>query len=132
MVIFFWSCRVFSARIVSVWSFYILISKVAQNNKGGDSMKYVGLILVPLLVVLMLGGPGCSQSQDETAVKTEQAPEKQVEAPVVEETEEIVVEEEELAADPDETETAGKGLMEQVKEKAEEEAGEEIEKIEIE
>ena len=53
-------------------------------------MKYFGLILIPLVVALLLGGPGCTQSQDEPAVKMEQAPEKQVEAPVVEEAEEVV------------------------------------------
>ena len=101
-------------------------------------MKYVGLILIPMLVFLMLGGPGCSQSQDETAVKTEQAPEEQVEAPVVEktekvvETEEVVVEVEEPVEEPAEAEKEGKGLLDQAKEKAEEEAGEEIEKVEIE
>ena len=104
-------------------------------------MKYVGLILIPLLVALMLGGPGCTPSQDEPAVKTEQAPEKKVETPVVEKTEKVVVETEKVeveveveepVAEPAEAEEAGKGLLDQVKEKAEEEAGEEIEKIEIE
>ena len=102
-------------------------------------MKYVGLLLIPLFAVLMIGGPGCTPSQDEPAVKTEQAPEKKIEAPVVEKTEKVVVETEKVeveveepVADPAEAEEAGKGLMDQVKEKAEEEAGEEIEKIEIE
>lgn len=91
-------------------------------------MKYFGLILIPLLVALFLGGPGCTQSQDEPAVKMEQAPEKAAEAPAMEEAEEVVVEVEE----PAEVEKEGKGLMDQLKDKAEEEAGEEIEKIEIE
>ena len=102
-------------------------------------MRYFGLILLPLVVALLLGGPGCTQSQDEPAVKMEQAPEKQVEAPVVEEAEEVVVEVEEVeveaeapVADTAEAEEAGKGLLDQVKEMAEEEAGEEIEKVEIE
>ena len=55
-------------------------------------MRYFGLILLPLVVALLLGGPGCTQSQDEPAVKMEQAPEEEVEAPVVEEAEEVVVE----------------------------------------
>ncbi len=91
-------------------------------------MRYFGLILLPLVVALLLGGPGCTQSQDEPAVKMEQAPEKEVEAPVVEEAEEVVVEVEE----PAEAEEAGKGLMDQIKNKAEEEAGEQIEEVEIE
>ena len=87
----------------------------------------------------MIGGPGCTPSQDEPAVKTEPAPEKKVETPVVEKTEKVVVETEKIeveveepVADQAEAEEAGKGLMDQVKDKAEEEAGEEIEKIEIE
>ena len=102
-------------------------------------MKYFGLILIPLVLALFLGGPGCTQSQDEPAVKMEQAPEKQVEAPVVEEAEKVVVEVDEVeveveapVADAAEAEEAGKGLLDQAKEKAEEEAGEEIEKVEIE
>ena len=102
-------------------------------------MKYFGLILIPLLVALFLGAPGCTQSQDEPAVKIEKAPEKAAEAPaaeeaeeVVAEVEEVVVEVEEPAADPAEAEKEGKGLVDQLKDKAEEEAGEEIEKIEIE
>ena len=61
----------------------------------------------------------------------EQAAEKLVEAPVVEEVvevDEVVVEVEE----PAEAEEAGKGLMDQIKDKAEEEAGEQIEEVEIE
>lgn len=97
-------------------------------------MKYFGLILIPLLVALFLGGPGCTQSQDEPAVKMEKAPEKAAEAPVPEEAEEVVevdevvVEVEEPAA----AEEEGKGLTDQLKDKAEEEAGEEVEKIEVE
>jgi hypothetical protein len=90
-------------------------------------MKYFGLILIPLLVALFLGGPGCTQSQDEPAVKMEKAPEKAAEAPSVEEAEEVVVEVDE----PAEVEKEGKGLVDQLKDKGEEEAGEEIEKIEI-
>ena len=107
-------------------------------------MRYFGLILIPLVLALFLGGPGCSQSQDEPAVKMEQAPEKAVEVPAVEEVEEVVVEVDEMGdvaevdevdveVDvPAEAEEAGKGLLDQAKEKAEEEAGEEIEKVEIE
>ena len=102
-------------------------------------MRYFGLIMVPLVVVLLLGGPGCTQSQDEPAVKMEQTPEKVVEAPVVEEPEEVVVEVDEVVvevdepvADQAEAEKAGKGLMDQIKDKAEEEAGEQIEEVEIE
>ena len=95
-------------------------------------MKYFGLILIPLLVFLFLGSPGCTQSQDEPAVKMEKAPEQAAGAPVVEKAEEVVAEVEEPAADPAEAEKEGKGLMDQLKDKAEEEAGEEIEKIEIE
>ena len=107
-------------------------------------MKYFGLILIPLVLVLFLGGPGCSQSQDEPAVKMEQAPEKAVEVPAVEEVEEVVVEVDEMGdvaevdeidveVDvPAEAEKTGKGLMDQVKDKAEEEAGEQIDQVEIE
>ena len=102
-------------------------------------MKYLGLILIPLLVAFLFGGPGCKQSQNEPEVKMEQAPEKVVEAPVVEEPEEVVVEVDEVdvgvedpEAVPAEAEKAGKGLMDQVKGKAAEEASEEIEKVEIE
>ena len=102
-------------------------------------MKYFGLILIPLLVAFFLGGPGCTQSQDEPAVKMEQAPEEAAEAPaaekaeeVVVEVDEVVVEVEEPAAEPAEAEKEEKGLLDQVKDKAEEEAGEEIEKVEIE
>ena len=91
-------------------------------------MRYFGLILVPLVVALFLVGPGCTPSQDEPAVKMEQVPEKQVEVPVVEEAEEVVVEVDE----PAEAEEAGRGLMDQIKDKAEEEAGEQIEEVEIE
>ncbi len=97
-------------------------------------MKYFGLILIPLLVALFLGGPGCTQSQDEPAVKMEKAPEKAAEAPAPEEAEEVVevdevvVEVEEPAA----AEEEGKGLTDQLEDKAEEEAGEEVEKIEVE
>ena len=92
-------------------------------------MKYFGLILIPLLVALFLGGPGCTQSQDEPAVKMEKAPEKAAEAPA---PEEVVVEEDEVvveesAAEPAEVEEKGKGLMDQMKDKAEEKAGEEVE-----
>jgi hypothetical protein len=97
-------------------------------------MKYFGLILIPLLVALFLGGPGCTQSQDEPAVKMEEASEKAAEKAeeVVVEVDEVVVEVEEPAAEPAEAEKEGKGLLDQVKDKAEEEAGEEIEKVEIE
>ena len=97
-------------------------------------MKYFGLILIPLLLALFIGGPGCTQSQDEPAVKMEKAPEEAAEAPAAEE---VVVEEDEVvveepAAEPAVAEEKGKDLMDQLKDKAEEEAGEEIEKIEIE
>ena len=102
-------------------------------------MKYFGLILIPLVLALFLGGPGCSQSQDEPAVTMEQAPEKAVEVPVVEEAEKVVVEVEEVeveveapVADAAEAEEAGKSLLDQAKEKGEEEAGEQIEQVEIE
>lgn len=107
-------------------------------------MRYFGLILFPLVLALFLGGPGCSQSQDEPAVKMDQATEKQVEVPVVEEAEEVVVEVDEMDVVvevdemdvevdvPAEAEEAGKGLMGQIKDKAEEEAGEQIEQVEIE
>jgi hypothetical protein len=97
-------------------------------------MKYFGLILIPLLVALFLGGPGCTQSQDEPAVKMEKAPEEAAEAPAAEEAEKVVEVEEVVVEveEPAEAEKEGKGLLDQVKDKAEEEAGEEIEKIEIE
>ena len=59
-------------------------------------MKYFGLILIPLVLALFLGGPGCTQSQDEPAAIVEQAPEKAVEVPAVEEAEEVVVEVDEV------------------------------------
>lgn len=100
-------------------------------------MKYFGLILIPLLVALFLGGPGCTQSQDEPAVKMEKAPEKAAEAPAAEKANDVVVEEDEVvveepAAEPAEAGEEGKGLMNQMKDKAEEEAGKEIEKKEVE
>jgi len=109
--------------------------QLSSTKKEEDNMRYFGLILFPLVVALLLGGPGCTQSQDEPAVKMEQAPEKQVEAPVVEEAKEVVVEVDEVVVEveePAEAEEAGKGLMDQIKEKGEEEAGEQIEQVEIE
>ena len=98
-------------------------------------MKYFGLILIPLLIALFLGGPGCTPSQDEPAVKIEKAPEEAAEAPAAEEAEKVAVEVEEVVVEveePAEAEKEGKGLADQLKDKAEEEAGEEIEKVEIE
>ena len=65
-------------------------------------MKYFGLILIPLLVFLFLGGPGCTQSQDEPAVKIEKAPEEAAKAPAAEEAEEVVVEVDEVVVEVDE------------------------------
>ncbi len=83
-------------------------------------MKYFGLILIPLLVALFIGAPGCTQSQDEPAVKMEKVPEKAAEAPAPEEAGEVVVEEDEVVVEVEEPAEPG------------EEAGEEIEKIEVE
>jgi hypothetical protein len=92
-------------------------------------MRYLGLILIPLLAVLVFAGPGCQQAQDEPEVQIEQAVEETVEVPMMEkppaavEEAEVVVEEEvvvevEVDVDP---EKEGSGLVKQLQEKGEEE-----------
>ena len=48
-------------------------------------MRYFGLLLIPLLVVLIFAGPGCQSAQDEPEVQKEQAIEEPAEAPMIEE-----------------------------------------------
>ena len=68
-------------------------------------MRYLGLVLIPLLVVLIFAGPGCQRAQDEPEVQVEQAVEEAAEVPVLEKApaaiEEVEVEEE-VDVDPEE------------------------------
>ena len=102
-------------------------------------MRYLGLILIPLLAVLVFAGPGCQQAQDEPEVQIEQAVEETVEVPVIEkapaavEEAEVVVEEEvdvevEVDVDP---EKEGSGLLKQLQEKGEEEIQKQADEQEV-
>ena len=102
-------------------------------------MRYLGLILIPLLAVLVFAGPGCQQAQDEPEVQIDEAVEETVKVPVMEkapaavEEAEVVVEEEvdvevEVDVDP---EKEGSGLLKQLQEKGEEEAQKQAEEHEV-
>ena len=100
-------------------------------------MRYLGLVLIPLLVVLIFAGPGCQQAQDEPEVQVEQVVEEPAEVPVMEKApaamEEVEVEEEvdvevEVDVDP---EKEGSGLLKQLQEKGEEEAQKQADEHEV-
>ena len=102
-------------------------------------MRYLGLVLIPLLVVLIFAGPGCQQAQDEPEIQVEQAVKEAAEAPMLEKApaamEEVEVEEEvevdvEVAVDVD-PEKEGSGLLKQLQEKGEEEAQEKADEHEV-
>ena len=111
-------------------------------------MRYLGLVLIPLLVVFIFAGPGCQQSQDEPKVQMEQAVEEPAavpmmekapaameeveDEPVVVEDEEVVIEVEEPVADPAEAAKEGSGLLKQLKEKGEEETQKKADEYEVE
>jgi len=101
-------------------------------------MRYLGLVLIPLLAVLIFAGPGCQQAQEEPKVEIEQAVEETVEVPKTEkaplaveeaEVEEDIVVEEEVDVDP---EKEGSGLLKQLQEKGEEEIKKQAEEQEVE
>jgi hypothetical protein len=74
-------------------------------------MRYLGLVLIPLLVVLIFAGPGCQQAQDEPEVQVEQVVEEPAEVPVMEKApaamEEVDVEVE-VDVDPEKEGSGGK------------------------
>ena len=103
-------------------------------------MKYLGLVLVPLLAVFIFAGPGCQQAQDQPEVQIEEAVEETVEVPMIEkapaavEEAEVVVEEEvevevEVDVDP---EKEGSDLLKQLQEKGEEEVQKQADEHEVE
>ena len=103
-------------------------------------MRYLGLVLIPLLAVLIFAGPGCQQAQDEPKVQIDQAVDKAAEAPVMEKApaavEEVVVKEEveldievEVDVDP---EKEGSDLLKQLQEKGEEEVQKQADEHEVE
>jgi cell envelope opacity-associated protein A len=94
-------------------------------------MRYLGLILIPLLAVLVFAGPGCQQAQDEPEVQIEQAVEETVEVPVIEKAPAAVEEadvEVEVDVDP---EKEGSGLVKQLQEKGEEEIQKQADEQEV-
>jgi hypothetical protein len=108
-------------------------------------MRYLGLVLIPLLVVFIFAGPGCQQSQDEPKVQMEQAVEEPAVVPMMEkapaameevEDEPLIVEEEDVVVEEEEPvgEAAkeGSGLLKQLKEKGEEEAQKKADEYEVE
>ena len=108
-------------------------------------MRYLGLLLIPLVAVLVFAGPGCQQSQDEPKVQIEQAVEDPAAVPMMEkapaameevEDEPLIVEEEEIVVEEEEpvAEAAkeGSGLLKQLKEKGEEEAQKKAGEYEVE
>lgn len=101
-------------------------------------MRYLGLVLIPLLAVLIFAGPGCQQAQDEPKVQIEQAVEETAEVPMMEKApvviEEVEVEEEaEVEVDVEvETEKEGSDLLKQLKEKGEEEVQKQADEHEVE
>jgi hypothetical protein len=95
-------------------------------------MRYLGLVLIPLLVVLIFAGPGCQQAQDEPEVQVEEVVEEAAEAPVMEKAPAAVEEvdiEVEVDVDP---EKEGSGLLKQLQEKGEEEAQKQADEHEVE
>ena len=108
-------------------------------------MRYLGLVLIPLLAVVIFAGPGCQQAQDEPEVQIEQAVEETVEVPVIEkapaaveeaeveveaeaEVDVEVVEEVEVDVDP---EKEGSRILKQLQEKGEEEVQKQAEEHEV-
>ena len=108
-------------------------------------MRYLGLVLIPLLVVFIFAGLGCQKAQDESKVEMEQAVEQPAKAPMMEkapaameevEDEPVVVEDEEVVVEVEEpaAEAAkeGSGLLKQLKEKGEAEIEQQAEEHEVE
>ena len=97
-------------------------------------MRYFGVLLIPLLVVLIFAGPGCQQAQDEPEVQVEQAVEESAEAPVAEKAPAAIEEvefQEEVAVDVVEPEKEGSEILKQLQEKGEEEAQKQAEEHEV-
>lgn len=105
-------------------------------------MRYLGLALIPLLAVLIFAGPGCQQAQDEPKVEIEQAVEETAEVPIMEKAPAAVEEadvpameevEEEIDIEVEEEPAKeGSGLLEQLKEKGEEEIQKQADEHEVE
>jgi len=55
-------------------------------------MRKMWLIAIPVLLVLVIGGPGCGKSQEEPKTMMEQKIEKKAAAPMMEETKEMAQE----------------------------------------
>jgi len=95
-------------------------------------MRYFGLILIPLLVVLIFAGPGCQRAQDEPEVQMEQAVEETAEAPIMEKAPAAMEEVEETVEEVEvEPEKEGSGLLKQLQEKGEEEAQKKADEHEV-
>ena len=109
--------------------------------RGGDVMRFLGLVLIPLLVILVFTGPACQRSQEEPKVEIEQAVDEVADAPMmekapaaIEEAQVPAMEEVEEAVEEVEAEAQkeGSGLLKQLQEKAEEEGEKKAEEYEVE